>query len=136
MREQIIIDAIDQSPLNQGLRGCDWIADERNHAFVEGQDVVLFDYENSGVYAVHVLLESRGRKAIGAIKRAFTDLFEQRPDANIILGLVPLFRHDVKLMARWCGMKIIARYGYNGQRVEAYGITRDEFMKGAVKWDS
>jgi hypothetical protein len=130
MREQTIIHAIEQSPLNQGLRGADWLSDQRNHAFVEGEDVVLFDYERGGVYAVHVLLESRGRKAIDVIKRAFTDLFEQRQDAKIILGLVPLFRHDVKIMARWCGMKIIARYGYNGQRVEAYGLTREEFMKG------
>lgn len=129
MRAQAIISAIDNSPLNRGLKGCDWVADPRNHAFVEGDDVVLFDYEKGGVYAVHVLLESRGRKAIDVIKRAFTDLFEQRSDAQIIFGMVPLFRHDVKLMARWCGMKIVARYGVGSQRVEAYGLTRDEFMK-------
>jgi len=133
MREQTIIHAIDSSPLNRGLRGVDWLSDDRNHAFVEDDDVVLFDYERGGVYAVHVLLESRGRKAIDVIRRAFTDLFEQRSDAKILLGMVPLFRHDVKIMARWCGMKIIARYGIGGQRVEAYGITRDEFMKGLLQ---
>jgi hypothetical protein len=133
MREQTIIYAIDQSPLNRGLKGVDWVADPHNHAFVEGEDVVLFDYECGGVYAVHVLLESRGRTAIDVIRRAFTDLFDQREDAKIILGMVPLFRHDVKIMARWCGMKIIARYGVGGQRVEAYGLTRDEFMKGAMQ---
>lgn len=104
MNAQIVIDAIDHSPLNRGLKGVDWLSDPRNVAHVEGDDVVLFDYEGPGLFQVHALLNSRGRPAITVIKRAFASMFGEH-GAESIFGLVPERRRHVKFMARWVGMK-------------------------------
>lgn len=67
-------------------------------------DIVLFDDEGDKIYQVHVLFESRGREAIVRVRAAFQQMFEER-GARVIFGMVPNFRRDVKLLARWCGMK-------------------------------
>ena len=62
--------AIDESPLNRGLRGADWVRDTSNIPFVEGKDVILFDRDSDGIYEIHVLLIARGRAAVDCIQRA------------------------------------------------------------------
>lgn len=105
MKHSAVIGAINASPLNRGLRGDDWVADFRNVAIVEGDDIVLFDYEDRDTYQIHVLLNSsRGRKAKACIRRAITEMFRER-GAEVIFGMVPEFRRDVAMMARWVGMK-------------------------------
>lgn len=123
----IIAKAIDESPLNRGLRGADWVADQRNFAVVEGADMVIFDFDSDGVYDVHVFLKSRGRKAVQVIRQAFGVAFG-RYGVRLLLGMVPDHRRDVKMMARWCGMKPFAKYSYGGDRVEAFGIAREEWV--------
>ena len=88
--------------------------DPRNIAIVDGDDAILFDFESTGIYQVHVLLESRGRRAVDFIQRAFDRMFDDH-GAQIIFGLVPDFRRDVKMMARWTGMK------YVGKRATEFG---------------
>ena len=100
MSTDAIIEAIETSPLNRGLRGIDWVSDERNIAIVQGDDIVLFDYEQDGMYQIHLLLESRGRAAIENIREAFRRMFDEH-GAEILFGLVPDFRRDVKLVSRW-----------------------------------
>ncbi len=102
MSSDAIIQAIETSPLNRGLKGADWLADERNIAIVQGDDIVLFDYEGEGLYQIHLLLESRGRKAITAIREAFRRMFDDH-GAQALFGMVPDFRRDVKLVSRWVG---------------------------------
>ena len=104
MHAQTIIEVIDTSPLNRGLRGVDWLADNRNIPVVVDEDVTLFDYESAGMYQVHVLYKSRGRQAIDRAKEAFAEMFTKH-NASVIIGLVPDFRRDVKLVARWTGGK-------------------------------
>lgn len=100
-----IAQAIDTAPLNRGLKGADWLASPGNVpiAFDNG-DVMLFDYEAPGEYQVHVLFRSRGRKAIEQVRSAFRTMFEEH-GASLIFGMVPDFRRDVKLLARWTGMR-------------------------------
>lgn len=115
MHSKSVIEAIDTAPLNRGLAGIDWIADPRNVAHVEGDDIVLFDYESPGLYQIHVLLNSaRGKDAISCIKRALGGIFDH--GAETVFGMVPEFRRDVKLMARWVGME------FCGKRVTADGV--------------
>lgn len=104
--EAAIVAAIDASPLNRGLRGSDWLAHEGNVPIVMGADVALFDDEGDSIYQVHFLFASRGRAAVASARESFRQMFENY-GASLIFGLVPDFRRDVKLLARWAGGKSI-----------------------------
>lgn len=100
---QRIIEAIDTAPLNRGLKGSDWVAHPGNIAITfDNGDVALFDDELEGTYQVHFLFQSRGRKAIEHARESFKRMFTEH-NASLIFGLVPDFRRDVKLLARWAG---------------------------------
>lgn len=122
----IIAKAIDESPLNRGLRGADWVDDPDSTAFVEGADVVLFDRDSDGIFEAHFLLQSRGRAAIACVNRAFDMMFENH-GANVLFGMIPTIRPDAALMARWCGATFIKSLNYRGDDVELYELTRDQW---------
>lgn len=124
--------AIDQAPLNRGLRGADWLASEGNVpvTFPNG-DIALFDDEGDGDYQVHFLFVSRGREAINHARKSFQVMFAEY-GAKLIFGLVPDFRRDVKLLARWAGGKSA------GMRSTAEGpcelfILSNSMWKGATQ---
>jgi hypothetical protein len=114
MSDQIIIDAINAAPLNRGLSGVDWLAHGGNVPIVMGADIALFDNEGDSNYQVHFLFVSRGKAAVAAAKEAFRQMFENY-GADLIFGLVPDFRRDVKMLARWAGGKMV------GVRETPYG---------------
>jgi hypothetical protein len=100
-----IAEAIDTAPHNRGRVGADWLADESNIPITfDNGDILLFDAEGDGIYQVHVLFQSRGRKAIEHVREAFRIMFTEHK-CSLIFGLVPDFRGDVKLLARWTGMR-------------------------------
>lgn len=112
--ETAIIEAIDASPLNRGLSGEDWLLHEGNVPIVMGSDIALFDDEKNCVYQVHFLFVSRGKAAVASAKESFRQMFENY-GAELIFGLVPDFRRDVKMLARLVGGK------YVGPRATANG---------------
>lgn len=128
MIQQSVISAINESPLNRGLDGLDWVRDPRNIPIVEGDDIALFDFEEPGVYEVHFLYESRGRKAIDFTKEAFRRMFDDH-GAAMIFGLVPDFRRDVKLMARWAGGKYVGKRATEFGPCEVYVLSRDMWTR-------
>lgn len=98
-----IAEAIDTAPLNRGLVGADWLARPGNVPVTfENGDIALFDHEGDGAYQVHFLFQSRGRKAIEHARKSFSIMFTEH-GATLILGLVPDFRRDVAMLARWAG---------------------------------
>lgn len=100
-----IAEAIDTAPLNRGLVGTDWLAHPGNVPVTfENGDIVLFDNEGDGVFSIHVLFQGRGRTAIEHAREAIGRMFSEH-GATLIMGLVPDFRRDVKLLARWTGMR-------------------------------
>lgn len=102
---EIIAQAIDNAPLNRGLRGDDWLASEGNVPVTfDNGDIALFDDEGEGIYQVHFLFVGRGREAIDHAREAFRVMFADY-GAKLIFGMVPDFRRDVKLLARWAGGK-------------------------------
>lgn len=132
MHHSAIIKAIDTAPYNRGLRGADWIAEPGNVAFVEGDDVILFDRDSDGIFEIHVLLASRGKAAVECVNRAFDMMFRDR-GAEVIFGLVPEHRRDVAMMARWCKMKFIQKQLWLGERVDLFEITKENWT---AKWAS
>jgi hypothetical protein len=106
---QIVADAIDTAQLNRGLKGADWLAFEGNVPVTfDNGDVVLFDNEGDGIYSIHVLFVSRGRRALAHVREAIARLFSEH-GATLIMGMVPRTpehnRRDVALLARWVGMR-------------------------------
>lgn len=98
-----IAEAIDTAPLNRGLKGADWLANESNIPVTfDNGDVALFDFERSGVYQGHFLFKSRGREAIEHARESFKIMFEKY-GADLIFGLVPVIRPDAKLVVRRAG---------------------------------
>jgi hypothetical protein len=83
--DDLIISAIDASPLNAGLSGADWLDHEGNVPIVIGEDVALFDDEGDGIYQVHFLFVSRGKAALASAKESFKQMFE-RYGADLIIG--------------------------------------------------
>lgn len=104
--ETVIIAAIDASPLNRGLSGAAWLDHDGNIPIVVGNDIALFDDEGDSVYEIHVLFHSRGRASVASGREAIRRMFEDY-GADLIFGLIPDFRRDVKIWARWIGMKFI-----------------------------
>jgi hypothetical protein len=101
MHQFDIINAINTSPMNRGLSGEVWVADDRNVSINIDDDVFLFDYENEGVYQGHFLATEGGKKTVRRAKLAANALFDL--GATMIFGLVPQDRRDVAVMARWVG---------------------------------
>lgn len=112
--ETAIIEAIDHSPLNCGLSGADWLSQEANVPIVMGHDIALYDAEGDSVYQVHFLFASRGKAAVASARESFRQMFENY-GADLIFGMVPEFRRDVKMLARLAGGKS------RGERMTADG---------------
>lgn len=129
-REQIIIEAIESSPLNCGLSGADWLAFAGNISIVKDHDVTLFDDEGGAAYQIHILYQSSGRKAIGRAKDAFCEMF-QKHHAGLIFGMVPVFQKHVKLIARWAGMKSVGIRATPEGPCELFVLSR-EMWKGSI----
>lgn len=112
---KIIAEAIDTAPLNRGLKGADWLARAGNVPIVfENGDVALFDNEGDGTYQVHFLFKSRGREAIAHARESFRRMFVDH-GCTLIFGMVPDFRRDVKMLARWAGGRSVGiRYAPEG----------------------
>lgn len=125
--DQLIIAAIDASPLNRGLKGVDWAADKRNVPVVNGADVTLFDFEAPGIYQVHFLYESRGRAAIEQARGAFRHLFDM--GAELIFGMVPVFRREVKWLARQIGGRFVGTRATDCGDCELYVLSRDMWKR-------
>lgn len=125
--QEIITTAIDRSPYNCGISGDEWLASDNNIPIVfEGGDVALFEHEGDGVYEVHFLFVSRGRKAIERVKQAFNTMFEKQ-GAKVIFGLIPhapVNNRKMKLVARWAGAKSYGVRKIDGDIVELFTITR------------
>lgn len=104
-----IINAIDESPLNRGLSGAAWLASPGNVPITfENGDIALFDYEGNKVYQIHLLFNSRGRQAIDHVREATRQMMVDY-GAEVIFGMVPDFRRDVKMLGRWAGYKFAGK---------------------------
>lgn len=104
--ETKIISAIDSSPLNRGLSGAAWLEHAGNVPIVMGDDIALFDDEGDCIYQVHFLFASRGKAAVASARESFRQMFENY-GAELIFGMVPDFRRDVKMLARFAGGKSV-----------------------------
>lgn len=125
--DDIIIQAIDASPLNRGLSGRAWLNTPGNVPIVVGEDVALFDDEHDSTYQVHFLFQSRGKGAVASARESFRQMFENY-GAELIIGMVPANMRHAKMMARWAGGKMI------GERNTPHGVC-ELFVLSKEMWD-
>lgn len=129
--DNLIVTAIDTAPLNRGLSGRDWLDTKGNvPVIIGGGDVALFDAEGDKIYQVHFLFVSRGRAAIAAAKESFRIMFE-RYGAELIFGMVPTFRRDVALIARWAGGKFVGKRETPEGDCDLYVLSKDMWKAAA-----
>lgn len=108
-----IIHEIDNSPLNRGLRGVDWVRDPRNVAVWEGDDLALFDYVSPGVYEGHFFFESRGKEAVRVTKMLTQRMFDL--GAQMLIGKTPIEYKHACIIARAAG------WHYAGHQMTEHG---------------
>lgn len=124
-----IIEAIDTAPLNRGLCGASWLASPGNIPVTfDNGDIALFDHEGGKDYQVHFLFNSRGKEAIANAKESFRIMFVDH-GAELIFGLVPDFRRDVKLLARWIGGKFAGKRATSEGVCELFVLTNLMYFK-------
>ena len=129
---EIVIEKIDQAPYNEGVSGAAWLASEGNISITfDNGDVALFENEGEHTYQVHFLFESRGRKAIENARQSFKTMFVQH-QAELIFGLVPDHRRDVKLLSRWIGGKFAGKRSTPQGVCELYVLSNTMYFKGAI----
>lgn len=124
MSRETVIQAIETSPLNRGLRGVDWLDREGNIPIVLGDDVILFDHEGENTYQVHFLFTSRGREAVASARESFRRLFEEH-GAQLIFGMVPDHLPHAKIMARWAGGRFAGKRETADGTCELFVLSRD-----------
>ncbi|MBA4165821.1 MAG: hypothetical protein C0510_14565 [Erythrobacter sp.] len=114
-----------------GVSGAAWLASEGNVPIVfDDGGVVLFECEGWNRYQVHLLLAARGREAIAQVRDAFRQMFEQH-GAQLVFGLIPTQRRDVKMVARWAGAKSAGNRDTPHGRCELFVLSNLMFFKGA-----
>lgn len=126
--EPNIADAIDGSPLNRGVSGAAWLASPNNVSILVGDNIALFEGDGEGAFEVHFLFVSRGRLAVMAARESFRRMFEDH-GAELIFGLVPEFRRDVKLLARWIGGKLAGERNTSEGVCELYVLSKEMWSK-------
>lgn len=112
-----IIHEIDNSPLNRGKSGVEWLCEPGNVAILSDEDLTLFDYLGPGQYAIHLFYQSRGRAAIERVKEVTRQMFTEC-GAHMLVAYVPAFRRDVAYVAAQAG------WHYAGNRISNFGPVR------------
>jgi len=126
MTPQDIAILIDESPMNRGLRGADWVGDEGNRAICLNGNVMLFEPCGPN-FEFHWLKTATGaRQIILDTREAMRQVFSET-QAPMIFGLIPDNRRDSKTMARWVGAQSKGRFKTLLGVVEAFAIT-PEFL--------
>jgi hypothetical protein len=131
--DSVIIQAINGAELNRGLDGETWLNTPGNVPIVMGHpdapDIALFDDAGDSVYEVHFLFHSRGRAAIDAARESFRRLFEDY-GADLIMGMVPEIRPDVKLLARWIGGKLVGQRDTVNGPCQLFVLSKEMWSNG------
>lgn len=132
MNTQLVSALIDQSPMNRGAKGDQWLRTRGNIAitYTGPLDVILFERQATGVYEFHWLtIQSKPREAVRRSLEAIDQTFIDT-GCQLMFGLVPSDRRDSRLMARWIGAKHIGRVASELGECEMYIMTR-EMREGA-----
>lgn len=129
MQPQEIAALIDNSPMNRGMIGARWVEDPLHISKTIAGNTMLFELEPEGLVHFHWLdTKTPGRAAIDATREAMLQVLDET-NAGTIYGLVPAFRKDSALMARWIGARYCGDIETDKGRCQIFIITR-EILEG------
>ncbi len=97
-----------------------WLDEPRNIAILEDDDLALFDYNDHGVYEIHLFFHSRGKEAVEAAKAVTRQMFEF--GAHMIVASIPAINRKACVVARMTG------YHFLETRETPYGQVRVYFI--------
>jgi hypothetical protein len=92
-----------------------WLADPRNIALIEGENVALFSWRWIGIYEAHVLFTARGTDALAIGREWLSAMFDA--GAQMILAVVPEERKQAAWFARRLG------FGFRGRIETIEGLS-------------
>ena len=127
MSPQAIAQLIDESPMNRGAIGMDWVRVPGNVAFSDkAGNVLLFEKREPHMYEFHWLRTiSKPRELIAFTRYAFREVYDL-PGIGLIYGLIPTDRRESKLMARWIGAQSLGTVTTDNGLCEMFILPRAE----------
>jgi hypothetical protein len=132
MVDQALLDARLDEPDAQGMvmpdfNSAEWLADETNLLLTEnGNDIVMLEGYGEGVYNVHWLLASRGKKALASAERLLRRAFVQH-GATLVFGWTPVHLRAARWFNRKIGGKSLGIRGTDWGPMEGFSMTREQF---------
>jgi len=108
----------------------EWLSDPVNIVLENDNGyIAIFEYgiPAKRVYSGHYYFKSRGRQAIKAGKELLDELFNSCYNVNILMGMVPIERREVKWMTRQLGFKSYGPEEARGKQYELFILTKKEF---------
>lgn len=108
----------------------EWVSNQDNITLEnDNGDLAVFEYGliQSKIYCAHYYFKSRGRLAITVGKDFLDELFNTCYNVNILIGMAPLERKDVRWMTRQLGLKSYGFEEIHGNHYELFIITKKEF---------
>jgi hypothetical protein len=119
-------------PDAQGLVKADfdpeaWLADPDNILLVEnGDDIVMLEGNGSGVYNLHWLLASRGKKALSSAERLLGRAFVQH-NALQVFGWTPVHLRAARWFNRKIGGTSLGTVETEWGPMEGFSMTRTDY---------
>ena len=125
MHQNQIAALINESPMNLGVDGAEWLRGEGNSAY--GDDcgnVILFERVAPGVYEFHWLRTvTKGPLAVVFTHNAIDYMFSFS-NTCLLFGMVPSDRRDSRVMARAIGAEHVGQIATEDGDAEMYIMTR------------
>lgn len=119
---------IDQSPMNRGLVGAEWMANPDNVAVEAHGNVMLFQFHAPGIYEFHWLhTATSGKQAVRDTRAAIREMFQR--GAHTLYGLTPADNVQARIMVRAIGAKIEGRFMTDDGPVILSTMTPENFER-------
>ena len=111
----------------------DWLSDPANIVLENGRgDLAVFEYgiPTKKIYSGHYYFKSRGRGAIKAAREFLDEIFNSCYNIDVLMGMVPVERRDVKWITRQLGFTSYGLEEARGNHYELFILTKKEFNHG------
>ena len=115
---------------NNHIDPVEWLSDPANIVLENDLgDLAIFEYglPTRRVYSGHYFFRSRGRQAIQSAKGFLDEIFNSCYNINVLMGMVPDERREVKWLTRQLGFKSYGPEEARGNKYELFILTKKEF---------
>lgn len=116
-----------QGMVKPGFCPKEWLDDPTNILLAEnGDDIVMLEGNGQGVYNIHWLLASRGKKALASAERLLGRAFTQH-DARMVFGWIPVHLRASRWFSRKIGGTSLGVAETEWGPMEGFYLTREQY---------